>query len=230
MRDLPLSVFPYVNERISALDLISSSAHGKFVNASILAPVVPNGNVALQDLALRLFLQEANKIILDQIIISSWHIRHGREQHRLTSVSLRDSIWIPSSQRRVPKVEQITDLLLGNRLRLCTLRHNTRMMLRNLPLSILEDVYEGITSLHLIARGTQREFVNTRVLTPVGTDNNISTLDLTLRFKLKEVGKVVNNSRVVRTRHITDGGEKDTRLGITAGDHFGVFRGECVVP
>ena len=51
MRDLPLSVFPYVNKRISALHLISSSAHGEFVNARVLTPVVPNGCVALQDLA-----------------------------------------------------------------------------------------------------------------------------------------------------------------------------------
>ena len=82
------------------------------------------------------------------------------------------------------------------------LRHDRRMMLRNLPLSILEEVDESVTSLNLLAINSHGEFVNSGILGPVGSYNDISIKNLSLGFELAEVGEVINNSWVIGTWNI----------------------------
>jgi hypothetical protein len=42
VRDLPFSIFKYVNERVTSLYFRAVSAHGEFVDADVLAPVLAN--------------------------------------------------------------------------------------------------------------------------------------------------------------------------------------------
>ena len=72
--------------------------------------------------------------------------------------------------------------------------------------------------------------VNSSILGPVGTNNDISALNLTLRLQLQEVGEIVDNTGVIRPGHITHSGQQDTRLGVSIGNLFGILGGQCIVP
>merc|ERR1719276_477952 len=102
VRDLPLIVLVDVNEGITSLDLIAGGAHGEFVDTSVLAPVVSNGDVTLQNLSLGLLLQESNEVILDQIVIRSGNVGDCGKQDGLASVPVGDLIGILGGQGRVP--------------------------------------------------------------------------------------------------------------------------------
>ena len=52
------------------------------------------------------------------------------------------------------------------------------MVLRDLPLAILEYINKGVPTLDLSAGGTHGEFIDASVLGPVRTDENIPTFNL----------------------------------------------------
>mmetsp|Transcript_16065 Transcript_16065/g.26155 ORF Transcript_16065/g.26155 Transcript_16065/m.26155 type:complete len:471 (+) Transcript_16065:329-1741(+) len=230
VRYLPLAILPYINKGISARDLITRGSHGELINPCVLAPIVADGDVAFQDFTLWLLLQEPNEVITNQVIISPWHIRHGRKKHCLGCIPLGHRIGILGSQGRIPKLEQVLDLLFGNGLGLVTLGHDGTVVLRYFPLAVFKDVDEGVASLDLGTVGTQGELVNSSILGPVGTNNNISALNLTLRLRLQKVGEVVDNTGVIRPGHITHSGQQDTCLGVSIGNLFGILGGQCIVP
>ena len=45
VRDLPLSIFPDINEGVPALDLIASGSHCELINSCVLAPIVADSYV-----------------------------------------------------------------------------------------------------------------------------------------------------------------------------------------
>ena len=222
--DLPLSILVNVNETVSALDLVTSGTHGEFIDTRILAPVVSNGNVRLKDLTLRLLLEESDKVVLDERVVCPRHIRNGRQKNSLAGVTLSDSIGVLGGERRVPQLEKILHLLFRDFLRLACLGHHRRVVLADLPLSVLEDVDKGVPPLDLGAGGTHGEFIDTSILRPVRSDNDVTRLNLALGLQLEEVSEVVLNSGVVRAGNVRNSGEEDTLLGIAIGD---LLRVEC---
>ena len=112
------------------------------------------------------------------MVIRPRNVRHGRKKHGLRGVTLSHRIRVPGSQCRVPEVEQIINLLLGNRLGHSTLRHNRGVVLGDLPFSILKDIHECVSSLDLGARGTHSEFIDPGVLCPIGTNDDVPALNL----------------------------------------------------
>lgn len=112
------------------------------------------------------------------MVIRPRNIGHGREEDGLGGVPLRDGIGILCRQRRVPEIEQILNLLLGNRLGHGTLRHDGGVVLGDLPFTILEDIHERVSSLDLGTGGAHGKFVDARILSPVGTDDNVAAFNL----------------------------------------------------
>ena len=222
--DLPLSILVNVNETVSALDLVPSGTHGEFIDTRILAPVVSNGYVRLKDLALRLLLEESDKVVLDERVVCPRHIRNGRQKNSLAGVTLSDRIGVLGGERRVPQLEKILHLLFRDFLRLACLGHHRRVVLADLPLSVLKDVDKCVSPLDLGAGGTHGEFIDTSILRPVRSDNDVTRLNLALGLQLEEVSEVVLNSGVVRAGNVRNSGEEDTLLGIAIGD---LLRVEC---
>lgn len=78
VRNLPLTVLPNVNERVPSLDLISGGSHRELVNSGILAPVVSDGDIALENFTLGLLLKEADEVML--FPPRSWKLVRGLRQ------------------------------------------------------------------------------------------------------------------------------------------------------
>ena len=72
--------------------------------------------------------------------------------------------------------------------------------------------------------------VDTGVLGPVGSHDDVPALDLALRLELQEVGEVVDDSRVVRPGHVRHGREENALLGVAGRDLLGVLGGQRAVP
>jgi hypothetical protein len=62
VRDLPLTVLIYIHICVSGLDLVTSGAHGEFVDTGVASPSVSDGNMSIKDDSLRLELQEVIKV------------------------------------------------------------------------------------------------------------------------------------------------------------------------
>mmetsp|Transcript_22574 Transcript_22574/g.37175 ORF Transcript_22574/g.37175 Transcript_22574/m.37175 type:complete len:296 (-) Transcript_22574:474-1361(-) len=162
--DLPFSVLVNVDKTVTSLNLLSGCSHCELVDTNILAPVVSNSDMALQDLSLRLQLQEMNEIVLNAFEISPWCIRHGREKHSLRGITRSDLLGVKSSKSIVPKAEKSSHLVLSDSLAHGNLLwHNTRMVVLNLPDAILLYVVVSITSLHLVASGAHGELINSGI-------------------------------------------------------------------
>mmetsp|Transcript_21512 Transcript_21512/g.27721 ORF Transcript_21512/g.27721 Transcript_21512/m.27721 type:complete len:283 (-) Transcript_21512:892-1740(-) len=230
MSNLPLTIFPHVNERISSKYLVSSCSHRKFVNTYILAPVVTHFYMTLYNLSFGLFLQEMYKVVLDKFVVSTRNITDSRKQYGFLRITLGNSIRIFSGKSTVPQLEKILYLFLSSFFRFVYFRHDRRMMLRNLPLTTLKYVDISVTALYLGTSSTHRELVDTSILGPVCTNNDISVKNLTLRLELEEVCEVINDSRIVGTRNVTDSGKKNSLLGITISNLLRVFSSKSIVP
>ncbi len=228
VRDLPLSVLVYVNESVTSLNLITSGSHGELVDSSVLAPSVSNLDVRFEDLSLWLLLQESYEVILDKLVVGSWYIRNGGEKTGRGSVTGSNLVRILSGKSIIPKVEQgANSLLIDGGL---SLRENRGVVLRDLPLSVLEYVYVGVTSLDLLSTSSHGELVDSSILGPVGSNNDVSAEDLSLGLVLEEVGEVVNNSGTVGTGDVGNSGKKNSLLGVTVGNLLRVKGGKGSVP
>mmetsp|Transcript_7369 Transcript_7369/g.13420 ORF Transcript_7369/g.13420 Transcript_7369/m.13420 type:complete len:317 (+) Transcript_7369:327-1277(+) len=229
VRNLPLVILPNVDEGITTLDLIASRSHSELVDACVLTPVVTNGNIALQNFTLGLLLQEANKVIFDQIVIGTWNIRNGGKKHCLGSITAGHSIGVFCCQRHVPKLEQVLNLLFGDSFGLSAFWHDRRMMLGDFPLSIFKDIDKGVTSLDL-GTITHGELINTSILGPVGTNDDVTTLDLSLGLQLQEVREVINNSRVVVPWNIRHGRKQDSCFGVSVCHLLRILSRQSIIP
>ena len=103
-------------------------------------------------------------------------------------------------------------------------------MLRDLPFPVFIDVNEGVASLHLGTGSSHGEFVDTCVLSPVGTNDDVSRFNLTLWLQLKEVCEVVLDKREVGAWNVRYGRKKDSLFGVALGNLYGVFGSKSVVP
>jgi hypothetical protein len=50
--DLPLTILPHVDEGVTSFDLLTCCAHGELIDTDILTPIMPNGDVRIQNLSL----------------------------------------------------------------------------------------------------------------------------------------------------------------------------------
>lgn len=74
------------------------------------------------------------------------------------------------------------------------------------------------------------EFVDPGIHAPFISLNDVGFEDHSLRLLLEEIGKVVDQSSLVGTGKVRDGGEKDRLGGVTGGHLFGFQSGQGVVP
>mmetsp|Transcript_19182 Transcript_19182/g.37258 ORF Transcript_19182/g.37258 Transcript_19182/m.37258 type:complete len:354 (+) Transcript_19182:142-1203(+) len=230
VRNLPLSIFVHINKAVSALHLVSSCTHGELVNSGILTPVVSDDNVALQNLALRLLGQETDEVVLDQAIIRARNIGHGRQQHCILRISLRHRIGIQSGEGSIPKLKQILHFFLRNRLGHRSLGHHTRVMMRNLPLSIFKHINETVPTLHFLSSGTHGKFIDARVLAPVCSNCHVTLENFTLRFQFEKVDEIVLDGGEVCPGNVADCWKENSFLGIPGRHLLGVKSGKGVVP
>lgn len=68
---------------------------------------------------------------------------------------------------------------LGSRSKEC-LRHDRRMMVTNLPLSILPHIHKGVPSLDLITSSSHCKLINSNIRANIVTDGNTALQNLTL--------------------------------------------------
>mmetsp|Transcript_19124 Transcript_19124/g.35638 ORF Transcript_19124/g.35638 Transcript_19124/m.35638 type:complete len:434 (-) Transcript_19124:79-1380(-) len=228
--DLPVSVLVDVHVGVSGLDLVSRGAHGELVDAGVLGPVVPDDDVALEDDALGLLEKEGVEVVLDEGVVGPGSVGHGGQEDGVLGVPVGDLLGIEGGEGVVPPSELGADLLLGNGLGEGSLGHHGRVVVGNLPLSVLEDVDEGVAGLDLGAIGAHGEFVNTGILGPVGANDDIGLKDGALRLLLAEGLEVVGDEGVAGAGHIRHGGKEHSFLGVTRGNSGSILGGEGVVP
>ncbi len=160
--NLPLSTFVNVDERVSCLDLVASSSKSEFVDSDILAPVSTNGDEGFQDFTLGFLEQEGIEVISDRGGIITRDVRDSWQQNTVGSVSAGNQGRITSGQGIIPQVEQTLNFFLGDGGgNVDALRHDTGVVVSDLPLSVFHDVCVRVSSLHLSTTlGTHGEFVN----------------------------------------------------------------------
>lgn len=74
------------------------------------------------------------------------------------------------------------------------------------------------------------EFVDTTILCPVGTNNDIGAFNDSLRLELEEVVEIVNDTSTVGTGLVRHGRKQHTVLGVSVGDNGRIARGQGVIP
>ena len=231
--DLPLTVLPDVDPSVTSLDLVAGGAHGELVDTGILGPVVSDNDVALKDNSLGLLGEEVGEVVQDGGVVRAGGVRHGGEENSLGGVPLGHGIGVEGGKGVVPEVEQVLDLLLGDGLRGHggdLLRHDGRVVVGNLPLTVLVRVHEGVTALDLVTGGTHGELVDTGIKDDVLALDDGALEDGSLGLLGEEVGEVVLDGGVVRAGGVRHGGEEDGLAGVTLGDSVRVEGGEGVVP
>ena len=159
--NLPLAVFVHVNEGVSGLDLVAGGSKGEFVNTDILAPVGSDGYERFQDFSLRLLEEEGVEIVDNLGVVVTRDIRDGRQQDTVLGVSGSNQRGVAGGQSIVPQVEKSLDFFLLNRSgNVNSLRHDTGVVVRDLPLVALVDVNVRVSGLDLVSGGSHGEFVD----------------------------------------------------------------------
>lgn len=212
-----------------SINLISVDTQGEFVDSRILVTIMSNANIGLKDLSMGCLLQETNKVVFDQCEVSSGNITDSGQQDSISGITSGYCNRVLSGEGRVPKLEKVSDLGFDD-LHFSSLGHDRRMVLGDLPLAFLEEVDEGVTSLNLLSINSHGELVNSGILGPVGSYNDISIKNLFLGLKLADVGEVINTSWVVGTWNIQDIGEKNSVVGISVSNLERILSGKRIVP
>jgi len=173
--NLPLAIFESVNKGVTGLDNIPSSAQGKLVDTSVLAPVVTNMNVRLEDFSLGFLLQKVVKVINDSSLVGPWNITDSRKEASIGGVACCNGLGVKSRKGRVPELEESSDFFfvdfLGD---VQVLGHDRRMMMGNLPLLVFVYVGVSVTSLDLVTSSSHGELVDTTILGPIGSNPDIT--------------------------------------------------------
>mmetsp|Transcript_17713 Transcript_17713/g.36952 ORF Transcript_17713/g.36952 Transcript_17713/m.36952 type:complete len:257 (+) Transcript_17713:112-882(+) len=110
------------------------------------------------------------------------------------------------------------------------LGHHTRVVVRNLPLSIFVHINKAVSALHLVSSCTHGELVNSGILTPVVSDDNVALQNLALRLLGQKTDEVVLDQVVTGTGNIGHGGQQHRILRVTPGNCIGVQSGKCPIP
>lgn len=103
-------------------------------------------------------------------------------------------------------------------------------MVGDLPLSVLVNINEGVSGLHLGSIGSHGELIDTSITSPAISDGDVSLGDHSLGLKLEEIVEVVLDGVVVASGGVTDSGQKKRILGVTLGDNTRVKSGKSVIP
>mmetsp|Transcript_6448 Transcript_6448/g.8721 ORF Transcript_6448/g.8721 Transcript_6448/m.8721 type:complete len:398 (+) Transcript_6448:352-1545(+) len=230
MAYLPLAIFKYINEGITTLHLGTINSHCEFIHTSILSPVCTNDNVTIKNFTLGLLLEEAIKVILDQSGISTRNIRHGGKENSLLGIASSDLVRIKSGKSTVPQLEKVTNLVLGDGSGQNALGHDGRMVVADLPLTVLQDIHKGIATLHLRTINSHGEFVDASILCPVGSNDDLTLKDFALGLLLEEAVKVVSDSLGVVPGLIGNCGEENSFLGIAGSNGGRVASGKSIIP
>merc|ERR1711990_360015 len=96
--------------------------------------------------------------------------------------------------------------------------HDRGVVLRNLPLTILEDVDKGVASLDLGPINAHGELVDAGILCPVGADHNVATEDFSLGLLEKEGIEVVLDEGISSAGSVRNSGKKNGFLRVPVGD------------
>mmetsp|Transcript_10290 Transcript_10290/g.21495 ORF Transcript_10290/g.21495 Transcript_10290/m.21495 type:complete len:254 (+) Transcript_10290:19-780(+) len=110
------------------------------------------------------------------------------------------------------------------------LGHHTRVVVRNLPLSIFVHINKAVSALHLVSSCTHGELVNSGILTPVVSDDNVALQNLALRLLGQETDEVVLDQVVTGTGNIGHGGQQHRILRVTPGNCIRIQSGKCPIP
>ena len=103
-------------------------------------------------------------------------------------------------------------------------------MVRNFPFAVFKQVNERVSSLYLVASGSHGEFVDSSILAPIVSDQNIRFKDDTLWFFKKEGIEIIFDAVVVSSGSVTDSWKKNSTLCVSGSNCFGIESVESVVP
>mmetsp|Transcript_14466 Transcript_14466/g.20520 ORF Transcript_14466/g.20520 Transcript_14466/m.20520 type:complete len:296 (-) Transcript_14466:470-1357(-) len=231
LRDLPFAILEDVNVGVTSLNLLSVGSKCEFVDTSILCPVGSNNNISVEDLSLGLQFEEVCEVINLSEVVVTGNIRNSWEENTLLAVSLGNLLWVFRSKSIVPKAEETADLILSDGLS-CdnALRHDTGVVVVDLPFSIFVNIHETVTSLYLLSGSTHCELIDTNILAPVVSNCDVALQDLSLGLQLQEVNEVVLNAFEVSPWCIGHGREKNSLSGVTRSNLLGVKGGKSIVP
>ena len=108
--------------------------------------------------------------------------------------------------------------------------HGGRVVVGDLPFVAFLDVSEGVSGLDLVSSGTHGEFVDSGILGPAVSHDDLALRDNTLGLQLQKVVKVVLDGGVVGTGSVGHGRKQNRVGGVTAGNLVRVKGGQGVVP
>ena len=220
-----------VDKSVASLDLLAGRAHAKLINSHVLAPVLSDSDMALEDLSLRLELKEVGEVVLDARVVRAGSVADGREQDTGLAVPVSHLLRVERGKRVVQKAEQAADFVLGDGLsHRDLLRHNTRVVVLDLPDSVLLNVVERVASLNLVAGRSHCELVDSCIDGPTVSGVDFSLEDRALRLLEQERIEVVLHRVVVGAGHVGHGGEEAGLFDVPAGDDAAVSRSEGLVP
>ena len=141
--DLPFSILKDVNKRVSGPNHTAVGSLSEFVDTDILAPILTNTHIRLNNLSVGLDGQEFVKIVLDARVGRSRNITYSGQKDGALGVSSRDGIRVTRQQSVVPQLEQTPNFRFGNDLTL-GFGHFRRVVVLDFPDSVLLGVQEGI--------------------------------------------------------------------------------------
>merc|ERR1712084_153394 len=102
--------------------------------------------------------------------------------------------------------------------------------MRDLPFSIFKDVNERVTSLNLASINSHCKFIYSSILSPVGSNDDVTLENFSLWHFLKESIKVISDQILVGTRKIADGWQKHSILGISGSNFARVKSCKSTIP
>ena len=187
--------------------------------------------MALEDLPLRLELEEVGKVVLDARVVRAGRVADGREQDSGLAVPVGDLLRVERGKRVVPQAEEAADLIVRDRLSHCDLlRHDRGVVVLDLPDSVLLDIVERVARLDLVAGRSHGELVDPGIDGPAVSGVDLPLEDRALRLLEQERVEVVLHRVVVGAGHVGHGGQEAGLLDIPASDDAAVSRGEGLVP
>mmetsp|Transcript_19716 Transcript_19716/g.42838 ORF Transcript_19716/g.42838 Transcript_19716/m.42838 type:complete len:321 (-) Transcript_19716:84-1046(-) len=231
MVDLPFVVLVDVDKGIASLNLLASGTHGELINTHILTPILANGNMTIQNLALWLQLQKVDKIILDTRKVRPGRVTHSWQQNTTLGISCGNILGLAGGQGIVPKTKEGTDLILSNGFAHgYFLWHYGGVMMLDLPDAVFFDIVVGVAGLDFVAGGSHGELVDASIGCPSIANVDLPIDDLSLWLLEEEGVEVILDGGKVGTWLVRDGREEDWRLSVTTGHNPRITRGQRRIP
>mmetsp|Transcript_54436 Transcript_54436/g.65611 ORF Transcript_54436/g.65611 Transcript_54436/m.65611 type:complete len:210 (+) Transcript_54436:1089-1718(+) len=206
VRNLPFSILKYINVGITTLHLLTSRSKRKFINTTVLSPVVPNNNITLKYFTLRLFLQETCKIVHNTVVICTGYIGHGGKKNAVLGITIGNLPRIKGSKSIIPQIEQTFHFVFSDAgSKSYTFRKNRRVVVIDLPSTILVRVHIRVPSSHFGPVNSHSELVNACITGPSITNLDISLNNFSLGLLQQKCIKVILHAIKIGTRSVRHG-------------------------